>query len=217
MKSDLEIQRDVLNELKWEPQVSAAHVGVSVKEGVVTLTGHLESLAEKDAAERAAKRVAGVRAVANEIEVKLPESSRRSDEDIARDAVHALYSRLFVPADRIKVTVSKGWVTLEGQVKWGFQKNLAEKAVRKVRGVVGVSNYITVTPGVSPDEVKSRIEDALKRSAAVDASRITVEVQGHRVILRGRVRSWAEKEEAEQTAWSAPGISEVDNQIVVEP
>ena len=217
MQSDLDIQRDVLNELKWEPRVSAAHIGVSVKEGVVTLTGHVESLAEKSAAERAAKRVAGVRAVANEIEVQLPESSRRSDEDIARGVVHALYSKFFVPAEQIKVTVNKGWVTLEGEVKWRFQKNLAEKTVRNVRGVVGVSNYITVTPGVSPTEVKSRVEEALKRSAEVDASRITVEVQGDRVILRGRVRSWAEKEEAERTAWSAPGITEVDNQIVVEP
>ena len=148
MKTDSELQRDVLDELKWEPSVDAAHIGVSVKDGVVTLSGHVSSYAEKFAAERAAKRVLGVRAVANEIDVKLPSSSQRTDEDIAAAAVNALKSNVSVPADKIKVTVSKGWVKLEGEVEWQYQKDAAENAVRYLAGVMGVTNLITVKPRV---------------------------------------------------------------------
>ena len=213
--SDLELKKAVESELTYEPSINAAEIGVAVKDGIVTLSGHVPSYWEKIAAERAAERVAGVKAVVNDLEVKLPSSSERTDEDIARAAVNALEWSVLVPPNRIKVKISKGWVTLEGNVDWQFQKSAAEKAVRKLIGVKGVSNLVTVKPRVSSIEVKSEIENALKRSAEVDAEQIRVEAEGDKVILKGTVHSWFEREEAEKAAWRAPGVREVEDDLVV--
>ena len=212
--TDEEIQKDVLAELKWDAQVQPNEIGVSVKDGVVTLTGWVDSYLKKWAAEDAAHRVGGVKAVANDIEVKL--FSERTDADIAEAAVRALQWDASVPADKIQVTVSKGWVTLKGEVNWNFEKQDAERVVRRLTGVKGVSNLITVKPSTTPSELKKRIEDALVRNAKVEANKITVEVQGGKAILKGAVRAWVEKEEAERVAWLAPGVTSVENRITVE-
>jgi osmotically-inducible protein OsmY len=213
--TDLEIKDNVEAELNWEPIVDAAQIGVAVKDGVVTLTGRVESYWERVEAERAAARVLGVKAVANELEIRLPDSSERTDEDIALAAVDTLKWSVLVPSRRIKIKVSKGWVTLEGTVDWEFQKNAAEKAVRKLTGVKGVSNLVEVKPHVSKSDVKTAIEEALKRSAQVDARRIKVEAAGDKVTLRGTVRSSFEREEAERAAWRSPGVRNVENRITI--
>jgi osmotically-inducible protein OsmY len=216
-KTDEEIQRDILDELRWDARVQPNEIGVAVKDGIVTLSGWVNSYGKKWAAEEAAHRVLGVKAVANDIEVRLPTSAERTDADIAAAARNALEWDSIVPADRIKVTVSKGWVTLDGEVQWNFEREDAERVVRRLSGVRGVSNLITVRPQIkpSPEELKRKIEDALVRSAETDASRITVEVHGDKVVLKGTVRSWAEKQEAARVAWSSPGVLSVDNQITV--
>ena len=215
-RSDNSLRDDVLLELKWDPKISSASdIAVAVKDGVVTLSGFVPSFWEKDAAEKAVKRVYGVKGVANDIEVKL--FWQRTDPEIARAAVRELESHVSISADRIKVTVKDGWVTLEGTVDWEYQKSLAESAMKKLKGVSGVTNKIQVTPKASAAEVKSKIEEALRRSAEVDARRITVKIEGSRVKLYGSVSSWAERDEAERAACSALGTTMVENHILVNP
>jgi osmotically-inducible protein OsmY len=213
--SDEQIQREVLAELKWDARVQTHEIGVAVKDGVVTLTGWLDSYAKKWAAEEAAHRVRGVKALANDIEIRLPTSAERTDTDIAAAVVRALESDALISIDKLDVTVAKGWVTLKGEVEWQHQKEDAESVVRRLAGVKGVSNVIEVKPRITPSELKEKIEQALIRSAETDAKRITVEINGSKAILRGTVRSWAEKREAARAAWSAPGITTVENRIAI--
>ncbi|WP_439409065.1 BON domain-containing protein [Bradyrhizobium sp. DASA03076] len=217
MKSDSEIERDVRDELKWDPDLDASDIAVSVKDGVVTLAGFTHSYADRLEAESAAKRVVGVKAVANDIEVRLPSIDQRPDPDIARDAIAALKQELPISHEKIKAVVKDGWITLEGAVEWQYQKTAAEHAVRKIKGVKGVTNVITVKPNLEPTEIKRKIMDAFKRNAEVDADHISVEANGGEVVLKGTVRSWIEREEAERVAWSAPGVTRVDDRIVVSP
>jgi osmotically-inducible protein OsmY len=218
MRTDEQIQRDVLEELKWEARVQPNEVGVTVADCVVTLTGWVDNYGKKWTAERTAHRVSGVRAVANDIEVRLPSSAERTDADLAGAATRALEWDAFVPIDKLDVTVSRGWITLKGEVEWEYQRRSAERAVRRLSGVRGLTNLVSVRPGKppSPHDVRRDIEDALVRNAETDAEQLTVEVDGDVVILTGPVRSWSEKqEEAERVAWSAPGVASVDNRIVV--
>ena len=213
-RTDEEIQRDVLSELKWDARIQPNEIGVSVKDGIVTLTGWVDSYLKKWTAEDVAHRVNGVKAVANDLEIKL--ATERTDADIAAAAIRAIEWDAFVPSDKVQVTVSKGWITLRGEVEWQYQKEDAERVVRRLAGVKGVTNLITVKPRTTASDLKRKIEDALVRNAEIDADRITVEVQGSQAILKGIVKSWAEKEEAERVAWSAPGILSVDNRITIE-
>ena len=214
-QADEQIQNNVLSELKWDARVRPNEIGVVVKDGVVTLTGWVDSYTKKWAAEEAAHRVRGVKAVANEIEVRLPSASERTDADIAAAVARALEWDAFIPLDRLDVTVAQGWVTLKGEVEWQYQKEDAERVVRRLTGVKGVTNLITVKPRITPSELKEKIEQALVRSAETDAERITVEVEGSKVILKGTVRSWAEREEAARVAWLAPGVTSVENRITL--
>ena len=218
MKTDAQLQQDVMNELKWDPSVKAA-IRVDVKDGVVTLSGEVDSYSKKRAADRAAARVFGVKAVAEEIQVRLPGSLKRPDEIIAQVASNALEWNVRVPHDRVKVQVQNGLVTLSGEVDWWYQKNAAETAVRHLVGVVSVSNGITIKPEskLLDAEVKNNIESAFQRNAVLDARRITVETRGGWVILSGCVRSWAERAEAQWAAFAAPGVPKVENNIIISP
>jgi len=202
-------------ELGWEPSVEAAHIGVTANAGVVTLTGHVQSFAQKVAAERAAARVKGVRAVAEDIKVKLPYDVRRGDEDIAGAAVERLVWDASVPPDAVEIKVEKGWITLNGEVDWQFQKEAAEQAVRTLIGVIGVSNQIEIKPTVNADDVGQNITRALHRSWFYDPNTIKVSTQGGKIKLTGRVTTWNARELAGKTAWSAPGATSVENDIAV--
>ena len=215
MKTDADIQLDVRAELDWEPSVNATQIGVEVKDGIVTLAGHVTSFSEKWDAERAAQRVSGVKALAVEIDVILPGSSKRNDADIARAAENLLDWTSNVPKDRIKIMVEGGWVTLSGEVDWEYQRQAISRSIRHLMGVVGVSDQITLKPEASLDNVKSGIKAALSRRAQADVQNITVEVFGDRVTLSGTVFSWSERDLAEHSAWCAPGVRSVVDNITI--
>jgi len=217
MKTDSEIERDVKAELGWNPDLKSTDIAISVKNGVVTLAGFVPRYIDKYEAEKAAKRVAGVLAVANDIEIRLPAVDERPDPEIAREVVTALKNQLPFSHERIKAVVRNGWVTLEGDVEWQYQRLTAERAVRPLKGVKGIINDIKTKPRVEPSDIKQKIQEAFRRSAEVDANQITVETSGGEVILKGKVRSWVERDEAERVAWRAPGVTKVDDRIVVSP
>jgi osmotically-inducible protein OsmY len=215
VKTDLQLHRDVLDELRWDPRVNEAEIGVSAKDGVVTLTGSVPSFAQKYAAEKVVERVTGVRAIADDLHVRPTGTFLKNDTDIAHSVVNALAWDIEVPADKIQAKIESGWITLRGEVDWNYQKTAAERAVRYLGGVRGLSNLIEVKPKLTPQEVKTKIEAALKRHAELDAKHITVETAGDKVTLKGNVRSWAERTDAERAAWAAPGVKQVDDRLMV--
>lgn len=216
MKTDVEIQQAVMAEIKWEPLLNAAEIGVAVKNGVVTLSGLVDTYTKKLWAEKAAKRVTGVKAVAQDVEVKISNIGQRTDSEIAEAALNALKWHSSVLEDKIKLKVDNGWVTLEGEVEWEFLKNSAAHAVENLIGVRGVTNIIKIKPSLNPTDIKKKISNAFQRSATLDSENIQVETVNDKVIIKGKVRSLAEKKEAERAAWLAPGVSSVDNRIEID-
>lgn len=213
--TDLFLKQAVLDELAWDPRVNEAHIGVTARDGVVTLTGHVASYAEKCAAEHAASRVSGVRGIAQELQVRYASDVKHGDEDIIKQALNVLDWDLAVPADRIRLKVEKGWITLSGTVSWHFQKEAAEADVRKLFGVMGVSNEITIKPTVQAADVQKRIRAAFHRNAQFEAENIVVSTDGSKVTLSGKVDSYNERTLAEETAWSAPGVTQVNDLMTV--
>ncbi len=212
---DWQLRKDVMDELEFDPIVDAVAIGVAVKAGVVTLSGHVPNYAQKVAAEKAVRRVKGVRAVALEIDVRYPDQPKTKDDEIAKRALDILRWDSLVPPSGIQVVVDKGWVTLTGNVDWQYQRKAAEEDIRRLNGVIGVANSITIRPVVHASDVRSKIESALKRHAEVEADKIKVTVDGGRVRLDGRVNHWEEREAAENAAWSAPGVTAVEDHLVI--
>jgi osmotically-inducible protein OsmY len=217
MKTDAQLQDDITAALNWEPSLDATHIEIAVKEGVVTVVGAVASFTEKWTAEHIVKSVGGVKAIANELAVRLPGASERTDSDIARAAINALEWSASVPHDRITVTVRDGKITLEGSVDWSYQKTAAEEVMRQLMGVKGITNRLVVEPKVVAMDISTKIAEAFKHYAILEARKIWVEAEGGKVILRGNVHSWLERMEAERVAASAPGVTEVENHIDVTP
>lgn len=215
MKTDSEIQKDVMAELKWEPYLTASEIGVAVKNGIVTLSGTVDSYSKKLSAEKAAKRISGVKAVAEDIEVKLPGNSKKTDADIAEAILYALKWNNAVDEEKIKVKVDNGWVTLEGETDWNYQKISAENAIKFLSGVTGITNDIKVKPHITPSDIQNKIKVAFNRSAFADANNIKVSIDGSKVTLSGSVRSFAERKDAEDAAWFVPGVHQVINQLEI--
>lgn len=210
---DKALRQSIIDELEFDPSVDGAHIGVAVEDGVVTLSGHVGSYAERIAAEELVRRVKGVKAIAQEVEVRYPGKKKTSDDDIAKRAVAILAWDASVPDERISVKVQQGWITLSGEVDWHYQRQAAEHAVRKLSGVVGISNLIAVGRSVQPEDVKRCIEDALRRNAQIEADNIRVSVAGGKVTLEGKVKVWHERQLAERAAWAAPGVTAVEDRL----
>ena len=216
MKSDIEIQKDVIEQLKWEPFLNAAQIGVSVKNGIVTLSGQVDTYSKKMLAEKAAKKVAGVKAIAEDIQVGISPAYKRSDTEIAEAVINALKWHTMIPEDKIKVSVEEGNVKMEGDVEWEYQRSQAKTTIENLMGVRFVTNLIAVKPKITPYELQQKITASFQRSANIDSGRVSVDVTGSKVTLRGKVRSFAEKEDAENAVWAAPGIVSVENKLLIE-
>ncbi len=215
MRTDTEIQKDVMEELKWQPSIKSSEIGVAVKNGVVTLSGMVDTYAEKKTAEKAALKVAGVKGIAEDIEIKLSYHDQKTDAELAQAVVNGLKWNVLVPNDKIKIKVENAWVTAEGVVEWAYEQNAVRDAISGIVGVKGISNLVKLAPRVDPADVKKKISAAFGRSATIDANRIHIENIGSKVILTGKVRSYAERQEAEQVAWNAPGVTAVENNLEV--
>lgn len=216
MRTDAEIQKDVMEELKWVPLLRSTEIGVAVKDGVVTISGIVDSYAKKVAAEKAATRVSGVKALAEDIEVKISGTGKRTDTEIAEAVLNALKWHSAMQENKIKVKVDNGWVTLEGEVEWEFQRSGARLMVEDLQGVTGIINNIRIVSKILATDIKEKISSAFQRNATIDADQIKIKVDGHKVVLTGKVRSWVEKNDAENAAWLAPGINTVDNKIEID-
>ena len=215
MKSDIQIQKDVMDELKWEPYLNASEIGVAVKNGIVTLSGQVDTYSKKLSAEKAAKRMAGVKAIAKDIQIGVSPAYNKPDTEIAEAVLNALKWHTVVQEEKLKIKVENGNVTLEGEVEWEFQRINAKTAIENIAGVRSVINLITVKPKIAASDIERKISAAFHRNATIDAGKITAEVMGSRVTLRGMVRSFTEKEDAENAAWAAPGVTGIDSKLEI--